>query len=148
MILAVSETDLDTLDLGLGEDFFAEKGLPGSFKKEKFIEAWKNLLASNVAALWVTVQEDKVTGALGGLLFPDINDGELVAQEMFWYVSDKARKGTDGVRLMLNFEAWAKVMGAKRIIMAALTNSDFRIGPLYEARGYKPVETHYLKVIE
>lgn len=147
MILGVTVDDLDNLDLNLGEDFFKEKGIPGSFNRKVFVETWKRLLNSNVAALWVTVHEGKITGSLGGLLFPDPNDGELVAQEMFWYVSEQSRKSLDGVRLMLNFESWAKVMGAKRIIMAALVNSDFKIGELYLAKGYKPVETHYIKIL-
>jgi hypothetical protein len=145
MILGVQSSDLDSLELNLGKSFFEEKGLPGSFNRDVFVSTWKKLIEANVGALWVIKDEGKVVGALGGTIYPDPNDGELVAQEAFWYVDHERRHGVEPIRLFLNFEAWAKTIGAKRLIMVALINSDVRIGKLYEARGYKAVETIYLK---
>jgi hypothetical protein len=146
MILGVNSQDLDTLQLNLGASFFREKGLPGSFNRETFIKTWKRLLEANFGALWVVKEGDKIVGAMGGTLYPDPNDGELVAQEMFWYIAEDHRNSIDAIRLFMHFEAWAKAMEAKRILMVALLNSPLKIDSFYKARGYTPVETHYVKI--
>lgn len=131
---------------GLGAQFHAEGKLPGRFVPEVFEHTWRTFLDAGVADIFVHEQDHHITGMLGAIIYPDANDGALVATEMFWYVAPEAR-GT-GLRLLRDFETWAQRRGAARIIMAHLHElMPEALTKLYLRRGYRPVETHYLKEV-
>lgn len=148
MIQAIKLEDLKSLAEAqiLGESFFKECGLPGSFKHEAFIHNWTLFLSTNIGAMWAFVKNDKVVGLLGAILSPDMNDGELVAMETFWYVHPKHRNSIESVKLLMVFELWAQKIGAKRIMMAHLLSSmPKKLASYYERRGYRPLEINYVK---
>ncbi len=130
----------------LGPSFFSECGLPGSFKFEAFIHNWTLFLQTNIGAMWTMAKGEKVVGLLGGILAPDMNDGELMAMETFWYVHPDHRNSIESVRLLMTFEIWAREMGAKRVMMAHLLSSmPEKLAAYYERRGYRPLEINYIK---
>lgn len=116
---------------------------------EAFLYNWTSLLDKDIGAMWAYMEEDKICGMLGGVLLPGLNDGELTATECFWYVLPEHRGSSGGIRLIREFQAFAKKMGAKRIIMASLTSSPVceKVERLYEGLGFKLVERHYLKTL-
>lgn len=126
--------------------FYAEAKLPGRFVPEVWTRSWQNLLCGGNATLFLLERAGEIIGAIGGVIFPDPNDGDLVASEMFWFVTPEARGC--GLRLFTWFEAWAVNRGAKRIAMVHLeTPGAERLAKLYERRGYRRVQTDYLKEI-
>lgn len=128
----------------MGHGFYQEGALPGSVKPDVFIRTWTALLASGAAVLFGLEIGGRLVGVLGGLEYPDPNDGDRVATEMFWFVTPSARGG--GLRLLDTFEAWAKQRGVRRILMMhlhALKSAAFE--RLYQRRGYRPIEIHYCK---
>lgn len=86
-------------------------------------------------------------GAIAGVLYENVFDGEPCATELFWYVWPGAQKGA-GSALLSAFEEWAVSRKATRVTMAyMLHNMPERLAHFYERRGYSPFETHYVKLI-
>ena len=148
MILGVTLEELEKTDVIPAFSFFSECQLPGSFKIEAFLHNWRMLLKNNMGAMWKLVNDGKMVGAMGGLLAPDMNDGEIVATEAFWYVMPEFRHSTGGLKMLVYFEKWAKEMGAKRIVMGhLLTNLPNALPEYYKRRGYSPTEIFYVKQV-
>jgi len=144
-IITLSADRLEEL-AKLGAGFYTEGQLPGSFKPEVFVRTWQALLASEAAVCFALEQQGELCGALGAIIYPDPNDGAMVATEMFWYVIPEHRR--HGLRLLKAFEQWASERQARRLCMVHLTRlSPDRLQKLYHARGYRHVESHYLKEI-
>ena len=130
----------------LGTQFQAEGILPGEFIAEAFTKTWANLIWQDIGAIFALEKNGEIVGGLGAVTFPDPNDGAVVANEMFWFVA-KSDRG-HGMKLLTAFENWAKQRGAKRAMMVHLENLfPDALRRIYTARGYRPVETHYLKEI-
>lgn len=130
----------------LGQSFFDEGKLPGAFDPEIAGATWAALIQSGAGViLALRNNTGQMVGALGAIVFPDINDGKLVATEAFWYVLPGERHG-GGLRLLHAFEEWAAARGAARLIMVhLLTLMPEKLAALYARRGYRPIETHYVK---
>lgn len=130
----------------LGQEFFAEGKLPGRLVPGVFCETWERLYAADMGVIFALWRDGGIIGAIGGAVYPDPNDGELVAMEFFWFVTAEARGR--GLALLSRFEAWAKERGAVRIAMIHLNNlQPARLCELYHRRGYREIETHYIKEI-
>lgn len=130
----------------LGEEFFAEGKLPGHFKPEVFARTWAGLITSGAGALLALEVDGRLIGGLGAIVYPDPNDGALVATEMFWFVQREQRG--HGLMLLAVFERWARAKGARRLAMVHLTTlMPAVLERVYKARGFRHVESHYLKEI-
>lgn len=130
----------------LALEFLNESKVPGKFKFEAFIENWTNLINSNVGIMWVSVVDNQIAGALGALLFPDINSGELVVMEAFWFMGSEARGSKEALKLLNQLEYFAKEVEATRITLVHLKNlSPEKLKQFYEKKGYVEIETHYIK---
>lgn len=128
----------------LGAEFYAESGLPGSFIPDVFTAFWTRFIESNVGEIFVIEERGHFLGTLGALYANDPNDGALVANEFFWYVTKEARK--NGLRLLDAYEESARARGAKRMSMVHLSNlAPDTLKKLYLRRGYRELETHYMK---
>lgn len=126
--------------------FFEEQKLPGKVVPEVFVSNWQKWIQLNMGIVLGSFNDDTLTGTIGGIVYPDPNDGETVAGEMFWYVPPEKRAGSEGIRLFTEFEKTAKSQGAKRITMIHLERNNGKIlGAFYRKRGYRPIETHYIK---
>jgi hypothetical protein len=130
-------------------DFFEKCGVTGGFKYDHFIANWESFLNKDLGAMWKAVDDNfRIIGLFGGLITPDLFSGEPVAMGVFWYVLPEHRNKISGARLLFTFEVWAKRMEAKAIIMAHLLNTlPAQVESYYEARGYRPLEIHYVKRI-
>lgn len=67
-----------------------------------------------------------------------------VAKESLWYISKKGRGG-GAIKMLKEYENWAKLKKCAIIAMASLTSND--VSPIYTKLGYKPLETHFTKVL-
>jgi hypothetical protein len=89
--------------------------------------------------------EGKPRGAIAGVVTPDLNTGELVAIEQFWFVDNQARGR--GLLLLTAFEEWAMSHGAMRCIIGHIW--DDKRGEawkrLFAMKHYTPLEIHYSK---
>lgn len=131
----------------MGEGFFGTGKLPGRFDADTFVSFWSSTIASGRGALIMGDQDEEPVGTLGCLLFQDPCCGDLVAQELFWWVNEEAR-GNGSIMLLHAFEAWAKEQGAARVILSAICGlRDEALGRVYERRGYRELETNYVKEV-
>ena len=105
---------------------------------------WMNLLSVGVGRVLGLWKGGLIVGGIGILITPALEDGTLVAQEAFWFVTGESRGG--GMKLFIKGEEMARAAGVKRMHMIHLTNSmPDKLKKLYERRGYSKVETTYMK---
>lgn len=129
-----------------GSDFHLEARIPGQFKVATFLNTWHSLLSVGIGAMWRYDHCGRLVGLFGAMIGPDLCDGEVVAQEAFWYVERSSRGTIGGVKLYKEFMKWSIQIGAKRVIIAHLKNSmPEKLRKFYLAEGFQEVETHYLK---
>lgn len=66
-----------------------------------------------------------------------------LARETVWWI-DPAHRGSAAVRMLDAYEAWAAAQGCQFVGMAGM-GDDPAVAKLYQRRGYRVAETHYLK---
>lgn len=127
-----------------GLQFYKEAGIPGSFIPEVWHRTWVKLLNSGSGFI-LGIQKDGVwVAAIGGVVFPDINDGDMILTECFWFAFPEARG--HALRLVKDFEEQGRFMGAKRAIMVHLHSINAEVlSKVYQRMGYQPLEMHYIK---
>lgn len=132
----------------MGRQFYAEGSLPGGFVTSVFLNTWQQFLSNGMGAVFALLKDGAAVGAIGGALYPDPNDGALVATEFFWFVDAENRGTRGGIGLFGAFESWAKGCGAKRITMVHLTGlMPEKLTRFYERNGFREVETHFVKEV-
>lgn len=129
----------------IGQAFFAEFALPGRFNPTHFCQMWERVFTSGLAVVVIAERDDEVVGAIGVLLYPDLNTGDLWAQETFWYVAQEQRRSRVGIELFIAMECLVRERGAVGMRMIHLTTSDARLQKWYAKRGYRPLEVCYIK---
>jgi hypothetical protein len=115
------------------------------FKGKIFVEKMKYFMENRVGIVLCALENFELKGAIAGVIYENVFDGEPCATELFWYVWPGAPVGT-GTQLLHAFEEWAKSRKCTRITMAFMIhNMPERLGPYYEKHGYTAFETHYVK---
>lgn len=128
--------------LPLAQQFHAEAAIGAEFHRAACLANWRSLPNRVAFALF---KEGELVGVLAGFIAPQFMTGVMLAQEMFWYVKPEHRGGTAGVRMFQEFEKWATEQRAYGIVMASLADNP-PVAELYKKRGYRHIESHYLKI--
>lgn len=141
---------LDELPLCLpfGEAFMTEKQIPGVFNPEVFLKNWTAYLTQYPAVILGLWRGRSLVGGIGGIVFPDLNTGEKIAIEFFWYVGKDDRGSSWSARLPLKFKHWARTQGATRLRMIHLlepneTPSSVKLADFYASLGLRPIEVAF-----
>lgn len=147
LVSTATETDLSVLG-EMGHHF---AGLYGeglmNFKTEVFLEKMRQFVRTQTGIVLCAHQGWDLRGALAGVTYENVFDGELCASELFWYVWPGAQKGA-GTMLLDAFEDWARFRKCTRVTMAAMHHNKFdSLGRYYARRGYKAFETQYVKLL-
>jgi predicted N-acetyltransferase YhbS len=103
----------------------------------------ESLIADSDGVVFVAEQQDAIVGMLALKAFTHPMSGQRIATEFVWWV-EPAHRGSAGVRLLRMAEAWARDVGARALQMVA---PNAHVGQFYEAVGYRPVETSYLRAL-
>jgi len=132
-----------------GRDFHREFNLPGEFHPSVFLRNWQNFYdhcTATVIGLW---DDRTLVGGLGCMIVPDLSDGRLCGQEMFWFVGDDYRKGLAPVRLLNEYEKWAAQHGAVEVRLVHLVGGvhDEQLDRLYKRKQYQVFEICYRKFL-
>lgn len=128
----------------LAAKFYGASRFLKRFNLASFSECWRRLLETGAGVIFVDENEGEIAGTLGGVAYPEINSGELVATEFFWFVDPDRRGG--GLRLYRAFERWARAKGCRELRMAYLMDSmPEKLDTLYRRLGFEPVEVQYVK---
>jgi GNAT superfamily N-acetyltransferase len=113
------------------------------FSYEKTLDTVLQLMQSDSGVIKIAVQEDKVVGVLGALIFPLYYSDTLAAQELFWYMDEEARGKGLGKKLLQSVEQECKDKGADVLTMVALQGTG--VGSVYERNGYSPSEQGFIR---
>lgn len=148
MIKQAQTTDLERI-IPLGQLFFEECELPGTFNPQVFIETFTELMVNDMAEVWIAEEGTSIVGAIGGLFTRDIFTGDLVAVENFWYVHKDFRR-TVGLRLFDRFREQAIARGMRRLQMGAIIHSTSFLGvrELFRKYGMMPLETYFTLTLQ
>lgn len=115
---------------------------------EQFIQNWTNLYKSGVGRILIAKIDNQIIGMLGFMVYPDLLSSELIAAETFWFVT-KEYRGNVGIKMLEEYEQFVKELGVKRISMAHLKNlNPEKLKTLYKSRGYREMETFFVKEVE
>ena len=144
MIRLAIESDLPEL-LRMSESFFDKSGYADltTFSKEDSTKTLMHLIDAG------TLLTDGKSLMLGFLVFPlFVNMQTIVAQELFWWVDEEARKGGQGIKLLKSAEKLAKEKGATALMMLSIKELDGeKINKLYSALGYTEREQTYMRAL-
>lgn len=142
-LLPITVDQLDEIS-DRGFQFYKEAKLPGAFVPGVWRSTWVNLLNSGAGFILGLKKDGAWVAAIGGVVFPDINDGDMILTECFWFAFPEARG--HALRLVKDFEVEGRSRGAKRAVMVHLLSVNAEVlGKVYRRMGYQPVETHYFK---
>ncbi|HSW48631.1 MAG TPA: GNAT family N-acetyltransferase [Bryobacteraceae bacterium] len=129
---------------GCAREFYASSRFLQGFDLDRFCAVWTELLANGTGVIFLLEDGGEVVGALGGVAYPDINSGELIATEFFWFIRDGARG--QGLRLYRLFESWARERGCRQIRMVHLADlMPDKLDRVYRHLGFEPIEIHWAK---
>ena len=150
MIRRATPADLPAL-VSMGGRFFSASGMAAvtSYDPESIARTFQQLMGSEQGLLLVA-DDGGIVGMAGALVYPHyFNQHDLVAQELFWWVDESARKGGAGSGLLQGIEEWAAAMGARSVMMLSLSALDpERVNRMYEKAGYRPAEQSFIKRLD
>lgn len=100
--------------------------------------------------LLAVLDVDGVVGFIAGIKSPLLaSDHAFMGTELAWWVDEKHRKGSNGIKLMKFMEGLAKEQGIKYWNMVSMQSSmPDKVNKIYERMGYTHSETAYSKVIK
>lgn len=101
-------------------------------------------ITSRAAVAIVHDVEGVAQGILLATAFEHPYGPVLVAKETLWWIEPAHRGGTTAIRMLDAVEKWAREQGCKFVGVAGM-GDDPRVGALYERRGYRGAEVHFLK---
>ena len=132
MIREANTTDSNAC-VAMGLEFLEMAGF------EPVEEKVEDTINSLIDSQSLLVSGDPAIGMIGGIIYPHYFNNEIIAQELFWWVSPLHRGS--GIKLLDAFEDWAKERGADKVMMISLEKND--VSGIYEKRGYHALEHTY-----
>lgn len=148
MIRAATSEDFPSL-VRIGHDFYEFNPYKEyvELDEESLVATLEVLLESHI--LLVMEEDEKVVGAAGAYVAPLYwNLNYVNALEVFWWIDPEYRTKGSGLALKQALETKVKESGVKFWSMVALESSEpEKIGKIYMASGFKPIEHTYMKVL-
>jgi GNAT superfamily N-acetyltransferase len=144
MIRLATKEDIPEM-LRMGESFFNASGYGDltTFNKEDT----EGLFIKLIDEGWLLT--DGISTMLGFVVFPMfMNNSTVVAQELFWWVDEKARGSRAGVEILKKAEELAKENGATAMMMLSIDELNGNsVNKLYERLGYSRREQTYMRAL-
>jgi len=88
---------------------------------------------------------NELVGLLGGVISVPPFSTTKIATEIVWYILPKYRGSIKAIKMIKEFEGWAKERGAKHVAMVAQSNSGSDPSRVYERLGYELAEKTFTK---
>jgi GNAT superfamily N-acetyltransferase len=142
-------------DLGryvvLGHEFHKASPMHGvaEFDPEGYINFMVNALDNPDIGVWLAELDGEIVGITGAILYPlYFSPTNKVAQELWWWLTPKARGTGAGAQMFKQIKEWAAKKGAAAMFMIAL--EDERAGKmekLYRRAGFRPLERTFIKEV-
>lgn len=146
MIRIAKHSDLPRI-IEMGRKFFSITLMSQSadFDDESFYKTFDYLDGENGVCL-VLEKNSEVVGMSAAMAYPFyLNLNHKTGQELFWWVEEEFRHGSDGLRLMRELETWARSVGCETFNMMSIGENLERIEKIYSKMGYQSTERTYMK---
>lgn len=136
--------DRDRL-IEMGQRFAASSGYAQWFKPTREqVAALVDAVIAAESVIVVAMHEGRPIGMIAAVLTEHVLGGKLL-DEVVWYVEPEHR-GSAGPRMLAHLERWASTKSVTLLKMLAPADSP-RVGEFLARRGYAPVESAYVKVL-
>jgi GNAT superfamily N-acetyltransferase len=112
-------------------------------KPEVIREKLYPILEGAGTAFVAELEDGSIVGMLVVVTMQSYFSGEIVSEELVWWVQPEHRTGRAGYKLVRAFEEWASVNGVDVLKLASPYGSG--IATFLQHRGYTPVEVVCLK---
>lgn len=139
----------DILDITIAAKLFSkETNHPAlnTINPNKVASALQQLIDSDLGFVKVVCFNDEIVGALAGAVTElPIND-LVVSQELMLWLEPNHRNGKTAPKLIDAYVDWATRQGCDFARLSALdVVLDGKAGILFKRKGFKPIETAYIK---
>lgn len=96
---------------------------------------------------WLAEQDGEVIGICGAMIYPlYFNPKHTVVQELWWWLTPKARGGAAAKKLFRALEDWTAEKGASALFMIALDSQNGeRVSQFYTRSGFEPMERIFVR---
>ncbi len=133
--------------MALGEGFFAGLGYPeDDLDREGIPRVLHDLVISPAGFVLVAEVGGVIVGAMLGLAHVPVFARRMQASELGWFVSPGHRGSRDALRMIEEFEAWARQRQCVRVVLSRLMNMrPDAVGRLYVRLGYAERESSFAK---
>jgi GNAT superfamily N-acetyltransferase len=130
-------------------EFFEESQLPGALDFHYWVKRWGEVFDMKMGTIIAYMNDGELKGFMGALIFPCWMTGHTEALEAFWYVRKPYRGTTIGIKILKEYERWARERGAVRVKMVHLEviNADM-LEKIYLRMGYSKLERVYSKELQ
>ena len=120
-----------------------------AFDDKGYSQFFLNALEQPTVGIWLAEIDGEVVGIAGALLYPMyFSPNNLVAQELWWWLTPKSRGSGAGAKMFKQIEDWAKDNGAAAVFMIALEDSRAKkMEHLYARAGFRPMERTFIKEV-
>ena len=117
-----------------------------TLNKAHYADCWRDYLTSGSGAIFLLESDGNVAGGIGGVCYPDPLTGSKIAVELFWFVKPEFRRGSWPIKLLKEFEVWARMCYCSHVSMIHMQCSmPAEIAFIYQRLGYELFETIYRK---
>lgn len=140
------ETDLPDL-ISFAKNFHqASPYRTMKFSLEKTREGYRNIIRTGGlnSVILVAHRDDKPIGMIVAMCASPVWSNDLMAMEVAWWIEPKHRGTRHSLLLLEAYEAWAKRVGCQ-ITQLAYLEEDMKLNEFYKRRGYRRVETSFIK---
>lgn len=119
------------------------------FSRDKGEEFLKSILvgAQSEGIILVALHESQPIGMLVGVAREPVFTRSRVAMELGWWIEPAFRKSRASLLIYSAYEDWAKRVGCSHVQGAYLPGVSPELDHFYQKRGYRQVESSFLKTL-
>lgn len=119
-----------------------------NFKPEKVAEKLAEIIEGNSTVVFVAERNGEIIGGFAGGVTELWYSDSLIGFDYSLFIQQGKRHGITAIRLLIAFEEWAKIMGAKEIHMGITTGINVEsTSKLYESRGFNQIGPLFCKEV-
>ena len=141
--------ETDVLDIVLAvKQFCKEVPHPawGRFDSNKVKDLVSSLIDSEAGFVKIVTIDEEVVGALIAAATPVPINSFIFAQELMFWLDPDHRNGKTSPKLIDAYVEWSKAVGCDFVRLSTLDELlDSRVGIIFKRKGFKPIETAYIK---
>lgn len=145
MIRLIEHDELPAL-ADLGAAFFRGLNLPGQFERQVFVNYWYKLISTGAGFIIGRFMENDPVEAIGAVVYPDMQTGELSSCTTFWYVTTNNGGLAVGFLEAALRRHWESI-GVKQKFISILCNERLdKVSGFLLRSGYRLAEMQFRKV--